>query len=138
MALLTQMHSMMQQQQTPGAPAPFAKTALPVHMKVCGKDGEMAKCNGCGNVWNRARAIPCFHACKFVEHPEFNRELKDKAYPRRESLTWKDFRTRYANTTPPASFLQWEERDKKYHAGKGTGKRPRPEDTQAASNKAPA
>ena len=137
MALLTQMHSMLQQQQTPQSPSSFALKPLPPHMKACGKDGESGKCNGCGNVWARARPIPCFHACKFVDHPEYNRE-KDKQYPRREGLTWKDFRVRFASLTPPAAFLQWEEREKAYQAGKSNSiKRFRGKEEQT-TNKAPA
>jgi septum formation inhibitor MinC len=117
MALLTQLQELVQMPQ-PGNPG-FAKRPLTEHLKPHGSNDEGAKCNGCGNVWPRNRNIPCYHACKFAEHPEYNREIKKKTYPaERLALTWKDFRSRFPSVQPPASFLKWEERDKAFNAGK--------------------
>ena len=125
-ALLTQLQGLVQQPQ-PGTPG-FAKRPLTEHLKPHGKSDESAKCNGCGNVWPRNRNIPCYHACKFAEHPEYNREIKRKAYPaEREPLTWKDFRARFPSLTPPQSYLKWEEREKAFQAGKLKAKRSRDE-----------
>ena len=46
---------------------------LPPHLKGC-KDPAKCKCAGCGNVWARNRPIPCFYACKFMEHPAYNQK----------------------------------------------------------------
>jgi hypothetical protein len=33
------------------------------------------ECEGCGNVWNGSRAIPCSPLCRYADHPEFNRDV---------------------------------------------------------------
>jgi len=128
-ALLTQMHNLVQQQQGQGgAAAPSSSKPLPAHLKPCGKNDELAKCQGCNNPWQRSKAIPCYNECKFVGHPEFNREYKEKPFPKRGQLTWKDFRTKHPDITPPAAFLAWEQREKDFQEKKNKyNKRPRDE-----------
>ena len=86
---------------------------LPPHLKAC--DHNKALCKGCNNTWDRARSIPCFKGCKFVEHPEYNKEWKDKE-PKTAPLTWRRFREKHPQITPPTSFLRWEEREKNFRA----------------------
>ena len=108
---------------------------LPSHLKPCGKNDELAKCQGCNNPWPRDKAIPCYHECKFVEHPDYNHECKEKPFPKRGQLSWRDFREKHAGVTPPAAFLTWEQRDKEYKAKQakyGNNKRPR-EDGKSTS-----
>jgi hypothetical protein len=85
------------------------------NLKVCGKFGELVKCEGCGNVWNGSRAIPCSPLCRYADHPEFNREWKTKPYSRRFYLSWKGFRERFAHIkVMPPGLLDWEAKQKAY------------------------
>jgi hypothetical protein len=86
---------------------------LPSHLKAC--DNNKALCKGCNNTWDRSRSIPCFKGCKFVEHPEYNKDWRDKE-PKTAPLTWRRFREKHPQITPPPSFLRWEEREKNFRA----------------------
>ena len=82
------------------------------HMHVC-KDVTKCRCNGCGNVWLRNKIVPCFRACKFSEHPKYNKECNTKPYAPKDGLTWKDFREEFPTMKPyPPSFLAHEESQK--------------------------
>ena len=83
---------------------------LPTHLRV---NGHKVFCRGCSNDWDRSRSIPCYKGCKYSEHPEYNRDCKDKEPTKRTPLTWKGFRERYPSVTPPQSLLRWEEYDKR-------------------------
>ena len=108
--------------------APFAaeKSLLPLtaNLTACGSGGGHARCEGCGNVWNREhRHMPCSPECKYQDHPDFNKDWKTTTYPRRTHLTWKDFRTLYPGVTPPAGLLAWEDRDRAWQKGKTAGQK---------------
>ena len=90
---------------------------VPPHMRVC-RDSNKARCNGCGNVWERRRAIPCFKGCKYTEHPNYNHQPCTQDYSAKDSLTWKDFRTRFPSITPPPTFIAWEKREATFEATK--------------------
>jgi hypothetical protein len=80
----------------------------PAHLKLVA-DGTRVNCRGCNNNWDKSRSIPCYKGCKYAEHPDYNKDCKNKDGKQVPSLTWKNFRDRYPQVTPPASFLQWEE-----------------------------
>jgi hypothetical protein len=90
---------------------------VPPHMRVC-RDPNKGQCNGCGNVWDRRRNIPCFKGCKYTEHPNYNHNPCTQDYSAKDSLTWKDFRTRFPSVTPPPTFLAWEKREATFEATK--------------------
>jgi hypothetical protein len=106
----TQLHDLVQTGQGTTKERP-----LPPHLKS--RDNNKVLCKGCNNTWDRARSIPCFKACKFVEHPEYNKECKDKE-SRIAPLTWRRFREKYPTLTPPPSFLKWEEREKNFRSSR--------------------
>jgi hypothetical protein len=96
-----------------------AKTPPSSNLKSCGKFGELLKCEGCGNIWNRDRPIPCSSTCRYSEHPEFNREWRIKPYSRRSFLTWKGFRERFPHIKQmPPGLLDWEAKQKAYQMRK--------------------
>ena len=94
---------------------------LPPHLKGC-KDPAKCKCAGCGNVWARNRPIPCFYACKFMEHPAYNQKCNTESYSNKDPLTWKDFAQKHPNTTLPPNCVAWEKNNEAYHAKKRTGR----------------
>ena len=82
------------------------------HMKAC-KDVTKCRCNGCGDVRRRNHIVPCFKACKFSEHPKYNKECNTKDFAPKDGLTWKNFREEFPAMKPyPQSFLTWEENQK--------------------------
>jgi hypothetical protein len=121
-ALLTQSVSQLTQQMAQGGgqlapPLTDDKQLKPLaaHMKAC-KDAGKAKCNGCGCVWDRKRPIPCFYACKFVEHPNYNRACNTTNYQSKDPLTWKDFRTKHPALPVPNACAAWEKREESFGA----------------------
>jgi hypothetical protein len=110
------------------AQAPDTATSRPPpspNLKVCGKFGELLKCEGCGNVWNSNRPLPCNPVCRYSEHPEFNHGWKTKPYPRRFHLTWKGFRERFPHIKQlPPDLLDWEAKQKAYLIRKRPAREP--------------
>jgi hypothetical protein len=97
-----------------------APQRLPSHLKA---NGNKVFCRGCSNNWDNGKSIPCYKGCKYLEHPEYFPDCKDKEPPtRRNSLTWRGYRDRNPSGPFPQSFLRWEE----YERTKGQ-KRPRDE-----------
>ncbi len=90
---------------------------LPPHIKAC-KDTAKCKCQGCGNVWARNRPIPCFYKCKYIEHPMYNSEWTSTNYVAKDSLTWKDFSSKYPGTAPPPMCVEWEKNNETFLAKK--------------------
>jgi hypothetical protein len=125
---LTQLNSQIAQQLGTEAAAGVGNTRpLPVHLKQS-NDPNKVNCRGCNNNWDKSRSIPCFKGCKYSEHPEYNKECKVKDGKQNPGLTWKNFRERFPQTAPPASFLQWEEFTKNLPPpNKSPTKRPRAE-----------
>ncbi len=107
------------EQATAGKP----QRALPPHLRP--QDNNKVLCRGCGNEWSRAKSIPCFKACKYVEHPGYNARCRDQEFTRKEPLTWRKFRERFPDVPPPPSMLAWEDREQRY--GNNGAKRPRDE-----------
>ena len=105
-ALLTQLNQLnqiVQQMGNDNGGRPY-----PPHLKLV-QDGTKLNCRGCNNNWDRARrSIPCYRSCKYSEHPDYNKDCKVKDGKQSPPLTWKHFRARYPQATPPASFLEWE------------------------------
>ena len=83
---------------------------LPTHLKA--RDGNKVLCRGCNNEWDRKRSIPCYRECKFVEHPNFNKNYKTQDPTTRWALTWKRFREKHPGAPLPKNFLKWEAIDK--------------------------
>jgi hypothetical protein len=97
------------QRKTPKAPQsagePRTYKPLPDHLK---EEGEhTCKCQGCNNVWNRARVIPCFKECKYVDHPAYNKQCNTQPHPTREKLTWNGFTLKYPHLPVPQGYLDW-------------------------------
>ena len=114
----------------------FHEHSPSANLKICGKNNEFMKCEGCGNVWKNARVIPCTPECRYNEHPDFNKDWKTKPFQRSAFLTWKGFRERFPNiTTLPSDLLAWETRSAAYQA-KQAKKRPAP-DNSSHPNKRP-
>ena len=80
------------------------------------QDPGKVECQGCGNVWREAMRVPCWNACKYSEHPLYNKDCKTKKYKGKQPLTWKNFRAEYsalaASPQCPSAFLAYEERAK--------------------------
>jgi hypothetical protein len=116
-ALFTQsMNAMVAQNAGTAGHEERATKPLPPHLKEC-KDPAKAKCHGCGNVWARNRPIPCFYACKYAEHPAYNSQCSTVSYPHNtQSLTWKDFATKFPNTPPPPNCVAWETQNAAFQA----------------------
>ena len=102
-ALLTQLIEAM----NPGAAGSETPKPLPPHLKP--QDNSTAKCRGCNNVWNRSRPIPCFKACKYVDHPHYNKHCSTNDPQQKEKLTWAGFRERFPSIDPPKGLVAWEE-----------------------------
>jgi hypothetical protein len=96
---------------------------MPPHLRL--RDSNKVLCRGCNNTWDRARSIPCFKACKFVDHPEYNKECKEKE-TKTAPLTWRRFREKYPSLNPPEGFLKWEEREKNFRPSRPSSPTPRP------------
>ena len=89
--------------QAPGDPRTYKP--LPDHLK---EEGEhTCKCQGCNNVWNRARVIPCYKECKYVDHPAYNKQCHTQPNPLREKLTWNGFTLKYPGLPVPQGYLDW-------------------------------
>ena len=80
--------------------------ALPAHLKAT--EGNLCKCRGCNNTWNRGRKIPCFQGCKYADHPNYNKQCKTQDAPTQQKLTWAGFKEKFPGTTPPKGYLEWE------------------------------
>ena len=91
----------------PGAAGGETPKPLPPHLKS--QDNNTAKCRGCNNVWNRSRPIPCFKACKYVDHPHYNKHCTTNDPQQKEKLTWAGFRERFPSIDPPKGLVAWEE-----------------------------
>jgi hypothetical protein len=114
----------------------FHEHSPSANLKICGKNNEFMKCEGCGNVRKNARVIPCTPECRYNEHPDFNKDWKTKPFQRSAFLTWKGFRERFPNITKlPSDLLAWETRSAAYQA-KQAKKRPAP-DNSPHPNKRP-
>ena len=78
------------------------------------KDPGKVECQGCGNVWRESMRVPCWNACKYCDHPLYNKDCKAKKFKGNQPLTWKNFRTDYpalaASPQCPAAFVTYEER----------------------------
>jgi hypothetical protein len=107
-ALLTQLTQIAQQLGADSSAGAGGTRPLPAHLKPS-SDPNKVNCRGCNNNWDKSRSIPCYKGCKYYEHPEYNKECKTKDGKQNPALTWRNFRERFPQTTPPASFLQWEE-----------------------------
>ena len=93
---------------------------LLAHMMAC-RDATKCKCKGCGNIWDRKRPVPCFKACKYVDHPLYNKACNDTDYTSlKDPITWKTYRAMfpYPNFELPPAFLQWEKREEQFQAHK--------------------
>lgn len=102
------------------------------NLKTCGKFGESFRCEGCGNIWKNARTVPCSPTCRYVEHPDFNKEWKNKPFGRNQFLSWKGFRERFPNIqTLPRDLLEWEAKSAAYLAKK----RARPDNAWSPAKK---
>ena len=80
--------------------------ALPAHLKAT--EGNLCRCRGCNNTWNRGRKIPCFQGCKYADHPNYNKQCKTQDAPTQQKLTWAGFKEKFPSTTPPKGYLEWE------------------------------
>jgi hypothetical protein len=125
-ALFTQTMSAYAQQMASGPASQShdeAKTSkpLPPHIKAC-KDTAKCKCQGCGNVWARNRPIPCFYKCKYIEHPLYNTACERGDYGSKDSLTWKDFTSKYPGTAIPPTCVEWEKNNEAFLAKKRSGR----------------
>ena len=97
----------------------------PAHLKPVA-DGSKVNCRGCNNNWTVTnRSIPCYRGCKYSEHPDYNKDCKTRDGKQFPALTWKNFRERFPQATPPASFLQWEEFQSKNPPNKNPSSRKR-------------
>ncbi len=105
---------------------------LPAHLKVSG-DANANKlfCRGCNNIWDRTSAVPCYKGCKYSEHPDYNKNCREKDSTKTEPLTWKRFRERYPNVAIPQALLAWEEKERHFAALRAS-KRPRDETRHGA------
>jgi hypothetical protein len=102
------------------------------NLKTCGKFGELFRCEGCGNIWKNARTVPCSPACRYSEHPDFNKEWKHKPFGRNPFLSWKGFRERFPHIqTLPRDLLEWEAKSASYQAKK----RARPDNARSPLKK---
>jgi hypothetical protein len=100
---------------------------LPAHLKAL-DDGNKLFCRGCNNTWDRHQAVPCYKVCRYAEHPDYNKDCREKEAMKTEALTWKRFRERFPRAVIPQSLLMWEEKEKLYAATKTQqSKRPRDE-----------
>lgn len=98
-------------------------------MKALG-DGFQLLCRGCNNKWDRREAVPCWKGCKYAEHPDYNKDCREKEV-KTEALTWKRFRERYPQATVPQALLTWEEKERHY-AARPQSKRPKDESRHGA------
>ena len=92
-----------------GAHNPSSATggkALPAHLKAT--EGNLCRCRGCNNTWNRGRKIPCFQGCKYADHPNYNKQCKTQDAPTQQKLTWAGFKDKFPSVTPPKGYLEWE------------------------------
>ena len=80
--------------------------ALPAHLKAT--EGNLCKCRGCNNIWNKGRKIPCFQGCKYADHPHYNKNCKTQDATTQQKLTWAGFKEKFPGTTPPKGYLEWE------------------------------
>jgi hypothetical protein len=80
--------------------------ALPAHLKAT--EGNLCRCRGCNNTWNRGRKIPCFQGCKYADHPNYNKQCKTQDAPNQQKLTWAGFKDKFPSVTPPKGYLEWE------------------------------
>jgi hypothetical protein len=131
-ALLTQLasHLGVSSPATGGQAAPGDRhntRPLPAHLKAL-DDGNKLFCRGCNNTWDRHQAVPCYKVCRYAEHPDYNKDCREKEAMKTEALTWKRFRERFPRAVIPQSLLMWEEKEKLYAATKTQqSKRPRDE-----------
>ena len=123
-ALLTQTVSQLAQQMAQGGGQAVPSSSdekqlkpLAAHLKAC-KDTGKAKCNGCGNVWDRKRPIPCFYACKFTEHPHYNSLCSASNFLGKDPLTWKDFKKKHPGVPVPSACVAYEKREESFNAQK--------------------
>jgi hypothetical protein len=96
-------------------------------------DGNKFFCRGCNNTWDRNQPVPCYKACRYTEHPDYNKDCREKEAAKAEPLTWKRFRERFPHATVPQSLLAWEEKERHFAAARTQqGKRPRDETRHGA------
>jgi hypothetical protein len=135
-ALLTQLasHLGVSSPATGGQAAPrHDPRPLPGHLKALGEgNNQKLFCRGCNNAWDRSIAVPCYKLCKYAEHPDYNKDCREREGVKKEALTWKRFRDRFPHVTAPQSLLAWEEKERLYAARTQQSRRPRDETRHGA------
>jgi hypothetical protein len=93
---------------------------VPAHLKRNGDNNTKMFCRGCNNNWESAggQAVPCFRVCKYSEHPDYNKDCREREATRTQPLTWKNFRERFPTVAVPQSLLQWEEKERHFAASR--------------------
>ena len=128
-ALLTQLasHLGVSSPATGGQAAPrYDPRPLPSHLKPLGEgNNQKLFCRGCNNAWDRKDAVPCYKLCKYAEHPDYNKDCREREGVKKDALTWKRFRDRFPNAAVPQSLLAWEEKERLYAARTQPSRRPR-------------
>jgi hypothetical protein len=103
--------------------------SLPAHLKRYGDSSTKLHCRGCNNNWESAGnlSVPCYRTCKYAEHPDYNKDCRERESTKTQMLTWKGFRERFPNVAVPQSLLLWEEKERNYAANRVEKKRSRDE-----------